>query len=75
MRKHEPVLFGGSRFLQVPHLERVILRGRDQNRFYGVKGQTANGVEMASQGELGVPGLPQCVLVVGDLRGKGTAAG
>ncbi|TNN62653.1 hypothetical protein EYF80_027094 [Liparis tanakae] len=33
----------------VPHLERVILRGRDQDGLHGVKGQSANPIKMAPQ--------------------------
>ena len=61
-------LFGGSRLLEVPQLEGLVLGGRDQDRLHRVEGQTADRVEVAPQGELRVPGLPQSVFAIGDLR-------
>lgn len=66
------LLFGGSRLLEVPHFEGVVLGGRDQDGLHGVEGQPPDGVKVAPQGELGVPGLPQRVLVVADLLRRRT---
>lgn len=60
-------LLGGRRLLEVPQFDGLVLGGRDQDRLYGVEGQVPDRVEVAPQGELGVPGFPQSVLVV-DLR-------
>lgn len=65
------LLFGGRRLLQVPHLERVVLRGGDEDGLDGVERQSADAVEVAPQGELGVPRLSHGVRVVADLRGDG----
>lgn len=66
-------LLGGRRLLEVPQLEGLVLGGRDQDRLHRVEGQAAHRVEVAPQGELGVPGFPQSVFVIGDLgeRGRG----
>lgn len=61
-------LLGGRRLLEVPQLEGVVLGGGDQDGLHRVEGQTPHRVEVAPQGELWVPGLPQSVRVVGDLR-------
>lgn len=62
------LLFGGGRLLQVPHLERVVLGGGDEHGFHRVECQRADAVEVAPQGELGVPRLPHGVRVVADLQ-------
>ena len=54
--------------MEVPHFEGVVFGSRDQDGLHGVEGQPPDGVEVAAQGELRVPGLPQRVLVVADLR-------
>ena len=54
--------------MEVPHFEGVVFGRRDQDGLNGVEGQPPDGVEVAAQGELRVPGLPQRVLVVADLR-------
>lgn len=61
-------LLGGRRLLEVPQFEGVILGGGDQDGLHRVEGQTPDRVKVAPQGELWVPGLPQSVFVVGDLR-------
>ena len=69
MKKRRPLLlFGRSCLLEVPHFEGVVFGRRDQDGLHGVERQPPDGVEVAAQGELGVPGLPQRVLVVADLR-------
>lgn len=68
------LLFGGRRLLQVPHLERVVLRGGDEDGLDGVERQSADAVEVAPQGELGVPRLSHGVRVVADLRGDASSA-
>lgn len=68
-------LLGRRRLLEVPQFEGLVLGGRDQDRLHRVEGQTADRVEVASQGELWVPGLPQSVLVVGDLKKGNGGAG
>lgn len=65
------LLFGGSSFLQVPHLERVVLRGGDEDGLHRVERQSADAVKVAPQGELGVPRLSHGVCVVADLRERG----
>lgn len=67
------LLFSGRGFLQIPHLERVIFGGCDENRLGGVERQAADGVEVTAQGELGVPCLTQGVFIVSDLRAGGGA--
>lgn len=61
-------LLGWGCFLQVPHFQRVIFRRGDQNRLDGVKRETADGIEVVSECELGVPRLPQGVFIISDLR-------
>lgn len=61
-------LLGGRRLLEVPEFDGVILRGRDEDGLHRVEGQTPDWVEVAPQGELWVPGLPESVFVIGDLR-------
>lgn len=67
-------LLGGRRLLEVPQLEGLVLGGRDQDRLHRVEGQAAHRVEVAPQGELGVPGFPQSVFVIGDLGEGGGGA-
>lgn len=67
-------LLGGRRLLEVPQFEGLVLGGRDQDRLHGVEGQVPDRVEVAPQGELGAPGLPQSVLVA-DLRKEAALTG
>lgn len=62
------LLFGRSGLLQVPHLERVVLRGGDQDGLHGVEDQSADPIEMAPQSEFGVPRFPHGVLIVANLE-------
>lgn len=57
-------LFGRHRLLKIPQFDRLILGGCDQDRLYWVEGQVTDGVKVAPQGELWVPGFPQSILVV-----------
>lgn len=57
------MLFGGDRLLQVPQLERVVLGDGDQHGLHGVEGQGAHAVKVAAQRVLGVPRLPEGVLI------------
>ena len=54
--------------MQVPHLERVVLRGGDEDGLHRVKGQSSNPIKMAAQSEFGVPCFSHGVLVVANLR-------
>lgn len=46
----------------------MVLRGGDEDGLDGVERQSADAVEVAPQGELGVPRLSHGVRVVADLR-------
>lgn len=67
-------LLGGRRLLEVPQFDGLVLGGRDQDRLHGVEGQVPDRVKVAPQGELGVPGFPQSVLVA-DLREEAAVTG
>lgn len=56
--------------MEVPHLERVILGGSDQDRLHRVKGQSTNPVKMTPQGEFRVPCFSHGVLIVANLKTK-----
>lgn len=53
------VLFGRDGLGEVPQLEGVVLRDRDQTRLNGVEGQRTHAIKVAPQRVLGIPGLPK----------------
>ena len=57
------LLFGRDGLLQVPQFEGVVLRYGDQHGLHRVEGQGAHAVKVAPQRVLGVPRLPERVLV------------
>lgn len=54
--------------VEVPEFERAVLGGRQQHGLAGVKGQRADGIEVAAQREARVPRLLELLPAVLQLR-------
>ena len=67
-------LLGRHSLLEVPQLQGLVLRGRDQHRLGGVEAQGSDTIEMAAQGVLGTPGFSECffrcanLLLIGEIK-------